>query len=68
MSAGDDLHQCRLACTIVAEQRDHFALVDGEGNAFQRLDGPIGLPDVVKHQQRLVHRGLLSIGLAVRGA
>jgi hypothetical protein len=51
VDAGDDLHERRLACAVVADERDDLAGADLEVHAIQRLDGSEPLAHVAERQQ-----------------
>ena len=50
--AGDDLDQRRLAGAVVAHEPQHFAGLDREIDALQRLDRAEMLGDALEFQQR----------------
>ena len=50
-----DLHQGRLAGTVLADQAQHLAAVQGEVDPAQRHDAGIGLDDAVELEKRWRH-------------
>jgi hypothetical protein len=64
--AADDLHQRRLAGTVLAAHRVHFAAPQREAHTGQRHHIEEALGDAVQLQQRLrraVERGQATVGL-----
>ena len=55
VDAGDDLHQRRLAGSVVADEPDDLAGVDLEVHAVERLDGAEALADVLEGEQGRGH-------------
>jgi hypothetical protein len=55
---GEDLHQGGLAGAVVSDQRDHFAAVDIEVDAGERLHGAEVLVDPAKRHHQFTGVGL----------